>query len=104
VVNNQVKVTGTMTHPGYDGYYRYFIGLNSAVSDTTYFSTGTFTVAGTALNTGINTDVYPAASAIYVIIYGMTNGDGGYVDVTNGNIYYPSLSKTPSSVATITVP
>ena len=104
--NSHVTASGNLSHPGYYGYYRYYISYNSLVNDTNYVYTGTFNVAGLTLNNEIiNTDAFPSGSTIYLIIYGISTGDAGYIDVTNGDTYYPSINnKQPSNVASIVVP
>ncbi len=104
VTNGHAVATGTLTHPGYYGYYRYYLGYSASVNDTNYISTGTLSVTGLNLNSTINTDALDAGSTAYLIIYGITNGDGGYVDVNNGDTYYPSLCTKPSNVLSVTVP
>jgi hypothetical protein len=103
--NSHVTAAGTLSHPGYYGYYRYYIGINSSVNDTNYVYTGTFNVTGLTLNNQIiNTDAFQSGSTIYLIIYGITTGDAGYIDVANGDTYYPSLCTKPSNIASIVIP
>jgi hypothetical protein len=89
-------------------FIRYFMSSIENVSNINYQSTSLISVnAGVnKLNGGIGLDKhkFPPGTLVYIIAYGETVSDAGYVDSTTGLNIYPALNPQGSNVASFVMP